>query len=62
MVLSSADVAGVRFPAGETTLKNRAGFGGFAGAEFPLAKGFRLNLEGRYDERWSSGAAVIYVY
>lgn len=62
MVLSSADVAGVRFPAGETTLKNRAGFGGFAGAEFPLAKGFRLNLEGRYDERWSAGAAVIYVY
>lgn len=61
-MLSSADIAGVRFPAGETTLKNKTGWGGFAGIELPLAKGFRLNLEGRCDERWSAGAAVLYAY
>ncbi|MHB8909093.1 MAG: hypothetical protein ACYDAA_09495 [Syntrophales bacterium] len=61
-VWSSADLAGGKFPAGETTLKNKAGLGGFAGVELPLAKGFRLNLEGQYDERWSAGAAVLYAY
>jgi hypothetical protein len=43
-------------------MKNKAGFGGFTGIEVPLAKGFRLNLEGQYTERLSVGAAVIYVY
>ncbi|MHB9098748.1 MAG: hypothetical protein ACYC5X_13110 [Syntrophales bacterium] len=61
-VWTSADVAGGKFSAGETTLKNKAGLGGFAGIELPLAKGFRLNLEGQYDERWSAGAAILYVY
>jgi hypothetical protein len=61
-VSPSADVAGVAFASGETTMKNKTGFGGFAGIEVPLAKGFRLNLEGQYAERPSVGAAVIYVY
>ena len=61
-VSPSADVAGVALASGETTMKNRTGFGGFTGIEVPLAKGFRLNLEGQYTERLSVGAAVIYVY
>lgn len=58
----SADVAGVAFASGGTTMKNKTNFGGFSGIEVPLAKGFRLNLEGQYTERLSVGAAVIYVY
>ena len=61
-VSSSADVAGVAFASGETTMKNKTGLGGFTGIEVPLAKGFRLNLEGQDTERLSVGAAVIYVY
>ncbi len=61
-VSPSADVAGVAFASGESTMKNKTGLGGFAGIEVPLAKGFRLNLEGQYTERLSAGAAVIYVY
>lgn len=61
-VSPSTDVAGVALASGETTLKNRTVWGGFAGIEVPLAKGFRLNLEGQYVERLSYGAAVLYVY
>jgi hypothetical protein len=58
----SENVAGLSFAAGEAILRNNSGFGGFAGIEVPLAKGFRLNLEGQFTERLSAGAAVIYVY
>lgn len=61
-VSPSANVAGVAFASGETTMKNKTCFGGFTGIEVPLAKGFRLNLEGQYTERFSVGAAVLYVY
>jgi hypothetical protein len=61
-VSPSKEVVGVAFASGETTMKNKAGFGGYTGIEVPLAKGFRLNLEGQYAERLSAGAAVIYVY
>jgi hypothetical protein len=61
-VSPSAGVAGVALASGETTMKNKTGLGGFTGIEVPLAKGFRLNLEGQYTERLSVGAAVIYVY
>ncbi|MCX5821241.1 MAG: hypothetical protein NT047_15250 [Deltaproteobacteria bacterium] len=61
-VSPSTGVAGVAFASGETTMKNKTCFGGYAGIEVPLAKGFRLNLEGRYTERLSAGAAVLYVY
>jgi opacity protein-like surface antigen len=60
-VSPSAGVAGVT-SAGETVMKNKTGFGGYAGIEVPLAKGFRLDLEGQYAERLSGGVAVIYVY
>ncbi|MDA8127024.1 MAG: hypothetical protein M0009_17785 [Deltaproteobacteria bacterium] len=58
----SLDVAGLALASGEKILRNRSLFGGFAGIEVPLAKGFRLNLEGQYTERLSAGAAVLYVY
>jgi hypothetical protein len=61
-VSPSADVAGIALASGETTMKNKTGFGGFTGIVVPLAKGFRLNLEGQYTERLSVGAAVLYVY
>jgi hypothetical protein len=61
-VSPSADVAGLAFASGDTTIKNKTGFGGFTGVEVPLAKGFRLNLEGQYAERLSVGAAVMYTY
>jgi hypothetical protein len=28
----------------------------------PLAKGFRLNAEGHYSERFSAGGAITYTY
>jgi len=61
-VSPSTGVAGVAFASGETTMKNKTYFGGYTGIEVPLAKGFRLNLEGQYTERLSAGAAVLYVY
>jgi hypothetical protein len=61
-VSPSANIAGLPFASGDTTIKNKTGFGGFAGIDFPLAKGFHLNLEGRFTERLSAGAAVTYVY
>jgi hypothetical protein len=61
-VTPSSNVDGIALASGETTLKNKTAWGGFAGIEVPLAKGFRLNLEGQHTERLSFGAAVIYVY
>jgi hypothetical protein len=43
-------------------VKNAALLGGFGGADIPLGRGFRLNLEGQYSERLSLGAAVTYSY
>ena len=54
--------AGVALASGTTTIKNKMNFGGFTGIEVPLAKGFRLNVEGQYAERLSGGAAVTYSY
>jgi hypothetical protein len=61
-VTPTADVTGLSLTSGETVLRNKTGLGGFAGIEVPLAKGFRLNLEGQHTERLSAGVAVIYVY
>jgi hypothetical protein len=61
-VSPSLDIAGLASTSGETTMRNKTAFGGYTGIEVPLAKGFRLNLEGQYTERLSAGAAVIYVY
>lgn len=55
-------VSGLGFSEGHCRFKNSSLVGGYAGVDVPLAKGFRLNLEGRYSERFSFGAAVSYVY
>lgn len=58
----SPDVPGLAFSGGNRCFHNPSVFGGYGGADVPLAKGFRLNLEGRYSEKFSVGAAVRYVY
>ena len=58
----SAIVSGLNFTARETTIKNKTNTGGFAGIHVPLGKGFRLDMEGQYSERFSLGAAVRFVY
>jgi hypothetical protein len=61
-VSPSTNVTGLALASREMTIKNKTNFGGFTGIEVPLAKGFRLNVEGQYSERLSAGAAVTYSY
>jgi hypothetical protein len=56
------DIPGIDYSGGHALLHNRSIAGGFAGLDMPLAKGFRLNIEGKYSERWSAGAAISYSY
>lgn len=58
----SSNIAGLELGVRETRLENKSAAGGFFGADIPLAKGFRLNLEGQYARRLSLGAAVTYTY
>lgn len=58
----SADIAGLAFGTQKISLENKAIAGGFAGVDVPLAKGFHLNIEGRYSERFSCSAAIGYRY
>jgi hypothetical protein len=61
--VSLADnIPGLEYAAGNVSIKNKSIAGGFAGIDIPLAKGFRLNMEGQYSERFSAGAAVSYIY
>jgi len=61
--VSLADnIPGLEFAAGNVSIKNKSLAGGFAGIDIPLAKGFRLNMEGQYSERFTAGAAVSYIY
>jgi hypothetical protein len=53
---------GLKFVRGDVTIKNMTNIGGFTGVDIPLAKGFHLNVEGQYSERFSVGAAVTYAY
>ncbi len=52
----------LEFGAGKATIKNKTNVGGYAGAFIPLAKGFQLNVEGQYSEKFSAGAAITYTY
>ncbi|MDD2388891.1 MAG: hypothetical protein PHP23_04055 [Desulfobacterales bacterium] len=61
-VSSSPNIPGINLSATDTTLKNKINVGGFAGVDFPIGKGFHLNLEGQYAERFSAGVAVTLVY
>lgn len=58
----SVTVTGLPITSAETTLKNNAAFGGFAGIDAPLTRGFHLHLEGKYADRLSAGVAIIYTY
>jgi hypothetical protein len=58
----AGNIPGLEYAAGNVSIKNKSIVGGFAGIDIPLAKGFRLNMEGQYSERFSAGAAVSYIY
>ena len=58
----SANIPGLKFAAGDVTIENKTKAGGFTGVDIPLAKGFHLNVEGQYSERFSVGAAITYSY
>ena len=58
----STNVPGLQFSTADTTIKNKTNAGGFAGIDLPLAKGFRMNVEGQYSERFSAGGAITYTY
>lgn len=58
----SANIAGISFGTEKRLLQNKSKAGGFLGADIPLAKGFRLNIEGQYAGQVSAGAAVTYTY
>jgi hypothetical protein len=58
----SANVPGLEFSAGNSTIQNETKAGGFAGVDVPLGRGFRLNVEGQYSARFSVGAAVTFSY
>ncbi len=60
-VSASEAVAGLPLTSTDT-LRNKSGYGGVAGLEAPLTRGFRVNIEGHYAERFSGGAAVTYSY
>lgn len=56
------NIPGLAYAAGNVSIKNKSIAGGFAGADIRLAKGFRLNMEGQYADRFSVGAAIAYSY
>jgi hypothetical protein len=55
-------IYGMEYSSKDFTVKNKSIAGVFAGADIPLTKGFRLNLEGQYADKFSAGAAVSYTY
>jgi hypothetical protein len=57
-----ANIPGLAFGTENVLLKNKTIAGGFIGADIPLTRGFHLNIEGQYSERFSAGAAVSYTY
>jgi hypothetical protein len=56
------NIPGLKFEPGDGAIKNTTNIGGFAGLDVPLARGFHLNVEGQYSERFSVGVAVTYSY
>ena len=61
MALSS-DIPGLAYSTQKESVENKSIVGGFAGLDIPLTKGFRLNIEGQFSERFSAGAAISYTY
>ncbi|MBP7341740.1 MAG: hypothetical protein KA957_05440 [Syntrophaceae bacterium] len=58
----SAAVFGLQGAMRDVSFKNKSAAGAFFGADIPLFKGFRLNIEGQYTDRFSCGSAVTYTY
>lgn len=58
----SCAIAGIQSGNRKVLWKNKSLAGGYLGADIPLAKGFRLNIEGQYNGRFSIGSAITYVY
>ncbi|MEE9910507.1 MAG: hypothetical protein K4571_02185 [Deltaproteobacteria bacterium] len=58
----SPAVPGIQSGVEKATWRNKSAAGGFFGADIPLAKGFRLNIEGQYTDRFSVGSAITYTY
>jgi hypothetical protein len=56
------NIPGLEYAAGNVSIKNKTIAGGFIGLDIPITKGFRLNVEGQYSDRFSAGAAVTYTY
>ena len=56
------NIPGIEYAAGNVSIKNKSIAGAFAGVDIPLFKGFHLNIEGRYADRFSAGAAISYTY
>jgi hypothetical protein len=58
----SANIPGLEYATGNVSIQNKSIVGGFTGLDIPLIKGFRLNIEGQFSDRFSAGAAVSYTY
>ncbi|PKN51318.1 MAG: hypothetical protein CVU55_12865 [Deltaproteobacteria bacterium HGW-Deltaproteobacteria-13] len=58
----ASNIPGLEYAAGNVSFHNKTIAGGFAGADIPLIKGFHLNLEGQYSDRFSAGAAISFTY
>ncbi len=58
----TTNIPGLEFSAGNVTVQNKTKGGGFAGVDIPIGRGFHLNVEGQYSERFSVGTAVTYSY
>ncbi len=58
----SPNIPGLKFETGDVMIKNTTNMGGFAGLDVPLTKGFHLNVEGQYSEKFSLGTAITYSY
>jgi len=61
-VYFSGAVTGLPSQAPSMLLNNKVIAGGFLGVDIPLARGFRLNVEGQYTDRFSVGSAVTFTY
>ncbi len=58
----TSNITGLEYGVGDVSVKNKTIIGGFTGLDIPLAKGFHLNIEGQFSDRFSAGAAVSYTY
>jgi hypothetical protein len=58
----TSSITGLEYGTGNVSVKNKTIIGGFTGMDIPLVKGFHLNIEGQFSERFSAGAAVSYAY